>query len=67
LLFGQRFNLVLQLLHLLLHDAHLILQRLCLRIVRKDDAIEGDTGGACRKRHQHRLGQSRFKHLCDSS
>jgi hypothetical protein len=54
--------LVLQLLHLLLHDAHLVLQCLSLRVVRKDGAIEGDAGGACRKRHQHRLCQSKFMH-----
>ena len=43
LLGGQCVDLVLQLLHLLLHDAHLILQCLRLGIVRKDDAIEGDS------------------------
>ena len=62
LLGRQRIDLLLQLLHLLLHDAHLFLQRLGLIIVRKSDATNSDGSSACGKRHQHRLCQSRFKH-----
>ena len=58
LLRGHVVELLLQLIHLLTHDAHLLLQSLrVLRIIRKGGAANGAGRGACRQRHHHRFCQ----------